>query len=235
MKVQNKGTKMKFILNRVDDRSNHSIGWIVGYGLLFWLITRIIAVVLLFICSNIYSRYGINPEELTKFAGMPDSLYNSFYIIITAALMAPLIEECIFRLGLSFKRWHIALGASAIPAYIAWQGLMYREWWITSSWLVGAAILFSAIYFMTNDRLWSKLKNKFLQSAIWISALAFGLAHLIAFSDYSLLLIPYMLCVILVPLFGGFAITYYRINLGFWWGVGLHIFNNMPAVIMLCM
>lgn len=226
---------MKFILNRVNDRSTHSVRWIVVYGMLFWLITRIIAVVLLFVCVTIYSYYGINPEELTKFAGMPDSLHHSFYIIITMVLMAPLIEECIFRLGLSFKRWHIALSASAIPAYVAWQGLMYRECWITALWLVAAMIIFCAIYFLTNDRICSELKDKFLRIMIWISALAFGLVHLIAFSDYSFELIPYMLCVILVPLFGGFAITYYRVNLGFWWGVGLHIFNNLPGVIVLCL
>ena len=25
----------------------------------------------------------------------------------------------------------------------------------------------------------------------------------------------------------------YRINLGFWWGVGMHIFNNLPAIVLL--
>lgn len=33
--------------------------------------------------------------------------------------------------------------------------------------------------------------------------------------------------------FAGCAITYYRINLGFWWGVGLHVFNNLPGIIIL--
>lgn len=54
-----------------------------------------------------------------------------------------------------------------------------------------------------------------------------------AFTTWSIEMVPYMLCIIAVPFFGGCAITYYRINLGFWWGVGLHIFNNLPAIAML--
>lgn len=34
---------MKFILSRTEDFHIHSKKWIVGYGLLFWLISRIIA------------------------------------------------------------------------------------------------------------------------------------------------------------------------------------------------
>ena len=226
---------MRFILNRTEDRASHSVKWIVGYGLLFWLVSRIIAVILLFLCGTIYSKFGVDPEELTKFAGMPESHHGSLYILFTMAIAAPVIEEAIFRLGLSFKRWHVALGAAAIPAYVAWQGLMFRAWWITGLWLIGAAVVFCSIYFLTTSRMWTELKKRFLRPAIWISAIAFGLIHLIAFSDYSWELVPYMLCVILVPMFGGFAITYYRVNLGFWWGVGLHVFNNLPGVIMLCL
>ena len=68
---------------------------------------------------------------------------------------------------------------------------------------------------------------------IWLTAIGFGLIHLIAFSSYSWTLLPYMLCLVSVPFFAGCAITYYRLNLGFWWGVGLHIFNNLPAAVVL--
>ena len=34
---------MKFILSRTDDREVHSKKWIVGYGLLFWIVSRIFA------------------------------------------------------------------------------------------------------------------------------------------------------------------------------------------------
>ena len=76
-------------------------------------------------------------------------------------------------------------------------------------------------------------KESYYKPTVWLSAIAFGLIHMIAFSNYSIMLLPYILCVISAPFFAGCAITYYRINLGFWWGVGLHVFNNLPGIIIL--
>ena len=44
---------------------------------------------------------------------------------------------------------------------------------------------------------------------------------------------PFALATILVPMAGGCAITYARVNLGFWWGVLLHTANNVPGVLVL--
>ncbi|WP_290045463.1 CPBP family glutamic-type intramembrane protease, partial [uncultured Muribaculum sp.] len=80
---------------------------------------------------------------------------------------------------------------------------------------------------------WQKLQQKYFRFAVWGTAIAFGLIHLIAFTHYSLILVPYMLCVVTVPFAAGCTITYYRVNLGFWWGVAMHIFNNLPAIFVL--
>lgn len=227
---------MKFILSRTEDYRIHSKKWIVGYGLLFWLISRIIAMLLVIGCVAIYNTLGINPETLTTFAGNPEtarSLGTMTYVLLTASIVAPVLEECIFRLGLSFKRRQVALAAASIPAYILWQHISSLT--IVSALLYIASIIaaFSLVYGLTSDSHWDELKKTYYKSTIWFSAIAFGLIHLIAFSNYSLSLVPYMLCVVSVPFFGGCAITYYRINLGFWWGVGMHIFNNLPAIILL--
>lgn len=226
---------MKFILNRTDDYRLHSKKWIVGYGLLFWVITKIIATVLLTCCMTAYNAFGINPGELTRFFGNPESAKGFgtlTYVILTLALGAPLFEEAIFRLGLSFKRWQIALGISAIPLYLMWQHAMKLTVATAILYPACAAVIFCVIYFLTSDRFWKEQKEMYYKAMIWVSAIAFGLVHLIAFSNYSAELIPYMLCVILMPFFAGCAMTYYRINLGFWWGLGMHIFNNIPGIIM---
>lgn len=227
---------MKFILSRTNDFENHSKKWIVGYGLLFWLVTRLVSFGLVMGCVAIYNAFGMNPEDMTKFTGDPEtakSLGTPIYVFITACLIAPLLEECIFRLGLSFKRWQVALAAAAIPAYILWQRSATLS--VSSMQNYSLAILgtFSVVYFLTSDSFWKKLKSMYYRPMIWLSAIAFGLMHLIAFSNYSLTLLPYMLCLVSVPFFAGCAITYYRVNLGFWWGVGLHIFNNLPAAAVL--
>lgn len=227
---------MKFILSRTDDYTIHSKKWIVGYGLLFWLISRIFAMLLIIGCVSIYHAYGINPENLTKFSGNPETAKNlgsSVYVFLTIFLIAPLLEECIFRLGLSFKRWQIAIAVASIPIYIMWQHINHLTIGTAAIYVSGAIAVFLFIYYFTNDTFWREQKQMYFKSTVWLSAIAFGLIHLIAFSSYSLILIPYMLCIISVPFFAGCAITYYRINLGFWWGVGLHIFNNLPAILLM--
>ena len=227
---------MRFILSRTDDYRIHSKKWIVGYGLLFWLISRIIAMLLVIGCVAVYNTFGMNPETHTTFAGNPETartLGSMTYVLLTVSIVAPVLEECIFRLGLSFKRWQVAIAVASIPTYILWQHISSLT--IVSALLYIASIIavFSLVYGLTSDSLWDELKKTYYKSTIWFSAIAFGLIHLIAFSKYSLSLVPYMLCVVSVPFFGGCAITYYRINLGFWWGVGMHIFNNLPAIILL--
>ncbi len=209
----------------------------VGYGLLFWLVSRIFAAVLLICCVAIYKSQGMDPETLTKFAGSPESgkaLGNAFlFSLLTISIMAPLMEECIFRLGLSFKKRDVAIAGAAIPAYLLWQHFRHLSAVSISIYIAAIVAVFCLIYFFSTDNFWQKQKEKHYLPAIWITAIAFGLIHLIAFSSYSVALIPYMLCVISVPFFAGCAITYYRINLGFWWGVGLHIFNNLPGIIIM--
>ena len=227
---------MRFILSRTDDYRIHSKKWIVGYGMLFWLISRIIAMLLVIGCVAVYNTFGMNPETHTSFAGNPETtrkLGSITYVVLTTSIVAPVLEECIFRLGLSFKRWQVALAVASIPTYILWQHLSSLT--IVSALLYIASIIavFSLVYGLTSDSLWDELKKTYYNLTIWFSAIAFGLIHLIAFSNYSLSLLPYMLCVVSVPFFGGCAMTYYRINLGFWWGVGMHIFNNLPAIVLL--
>lgn len=227
---------MKFILSRTEDFRIHSKKWIVGYGLLFWLISRIIAMLLVIGCVTVYNLFGINPETLTRFAGNPETASNLgslTYVLVTVAIVAPLLEECIFRLGLSFKRWQVALAGASIPAYIFWQHLPSLTIIPALIYILSIIAIFFLIYCLTSDSYWDKIKKTYYILTIWVSAIVFGLIHLIAFSYYTLSLVPYMLCVVSVPFFGGCAITYYRINLEFWWGVGMHIFNNLPAIILL--
>lgn len=227
---------MKFILSRTDDFRIHSKKWVVGYGLLFWLISRIVAMLLIIGCTAIYKTCGIDPESQTSFVGNPETaktIGSTVYVLMTVSIVAPLLEECIFRLGLSFRRWQVALAASAISAYMLWQHIYSHSIAYVAICAFAMAALFSAIYFFTTDPFWNSQKKKYYKPSIYVTAIAFGILHLIAFSNYDYTLIPYMLLVISVPFFAGCAITYYRVNLGFWWGVGLHIFNNLPAIVVM--
>lgn len=61
--------------------------------------------------------------------------------------------------------------------------------------------------------------------------------HFHAFSVLNWQVLPFALATVLVPMAGGCAFTYARVNLGFWWGLLLHCLVNIPslAVIILSM
>lgn len=226
---------MKFILSRTDDRSSRPKKWIVGYALLFWLITRIIAAGAIIGCTAVYNSFGLNPETLTQFGGSPaqaGKMGSLADVALMVMIIAPVLEEGVFRLGLSFRKWQVALSLALIPMMVIWMrhtsfGAVQYAACIGSS-----ALIFCGIYFGTRQATWSRLKAKYLVAASWVTALAFGFCHLLAFSTLTWELLPYCLCVISMPFFAGCACTYLRVNLGYWWGVGLHIFNNIPALLM---
>lgn len=184
---------------------------------------------------SIYAAHGINPTELTTFAGSPTSHTMSAMNLITLLGIAPFLEEGVFRLGLSFKKWQVALNCALIPVFVMWNLHTRLEWWGFILFLLAGGIVYWAVNSLTTQEFWSRLRNRWLITAIWITSIGFGLIHLIAFSTITLQLLPYIICTILMPFFMGCASAYLRVNLGFFYGVGLHIFNNIPGVIIIMM
>ncbi len=227
---------MKFILSRTDDYQSHSKKWIVGHALLFWLITRIIAAAILIGCTAIYKSCSINPESLTAFNGNPTVAKSSgtiIYALVSVMIIAPFLEEGIFRLWLSFKKWQVAISFTLIPLIIIWQNYKSFAIWQSVIFVLLAAIVFCGVYYGCNQNFLTEIKKRHLVFACWVASIGFGLIHLIAFSTITWTLLPYCLCVILIPFFAGCACTYLRVNLSFWWGLGMHIFNNIPAAIVM--
>ena len=94
-------------------------------------------------------------------------------------------------------------------------------------------MFFWLVYHFTTDEQWKEWRRRFIVPAMWISAIGFGLLHFRAFSVLNMQVLPFAIATILVPMAGGCAITYARVNLGFWWGVLLHCIINIPSVLMI--
>ncbi len=227
---------MKFILSRNNDYETHSRKWMLCYAVLFWLISRIIVVIMMAVAMAVYDYFGINPKELTSFGGDPAVTKASGGLIrglLMVALIAPIFEEFLFRFGLSFKRVAVAVSCACIALFPAFS---HNKTATLTTWLlcVGIAIaVFSVIYFSTSDNFWSQRKPHWQVPAIWVTSIAFGLVHLCAFSALSWMLLPYALIVSLAPFFAGCSCAYLRVNMGFGWGVGMHILNNLPGIIVM--
>ena len=225
----------RFILNRPDDSLSLSKGKIIGTTLKWFLILMGCAILLRVACFAIYMSMGLDPTEMTKFGGDPTSFKGMelWRVLLKLLIIAPLAEEVMFRLGLSFKRQTVALWLGLLPIVCAYYMHRCHVWYI----LLGLAAIGALIYWLicrfTTDEQWKEWRRKYIIPAMWISAISFGLMHLRAFSVLNGQVFPFALATILVPMAGGCAITYARVNLGFWWGVLLHCIINIPGVVLI--
>ena len=224
-----------FILNRPDDYLSLSKKRIIGTTLKWFVILMVGAILLRIACVAIYMSMGVNPMELTKFGGDPTNYvgHATWKTVLKLMVIAPLVEEIMFRLGLSFKRRTVALWLGLLPVVCAYYMHKCHVWYI----LLGLAAVGVLIYWLicrfTTDEQWKEWRKKYIIPAMWISAIGFGLLHFRAFSVLNGQVLPFALATIMVPMAGGCAITYARVNLGFWWGVLLHCIINIPGVLMI--
>lgn len=225
----------KFILNRPDDYLSLSKKKIIGTTLKWFVILMAGAILLRIACVAIYMSMGVNPMELTKFGGDPTNYMQnaSWKLLLHIMIIAPLAEEIMFRLGLSFKRQTVALWVGILPIVCAYYLYKCKVWYILLSTVAVGALIYWLICRFTTDKQWKEWRKKYIIPAMWISAIGFGLLHFRAFSVLNWQVFPFALTTIMIPMAGGCAITYARVNLGFWWGVLLHCMINIPSVILI--
>ena len=205
---------------------------IVGTTLKWLLVLMGGAIVLRIACVAVYMMMGLNPMELTRFGGDPTNYAGSasWNLLLGMLLVAPLAEELMFRLGLSFRRHTVALWAGLLPVVCAFYLYRCRTWYILLGLAAAGALIYWLVCHFTTDGQWIEWRKRFIIPAMWISAIGFGLLHFRAFSVLNWQVFPFALATILVPMAGGCAITYARVNLGFWWGLLLHCVINIPSV-----
>lgn len=223
----------KFILNRPDDFLSLSRGKIVRTALKALVLLMLSATMFRVACVAFYLSQGINPMELTQFGGDPSTYFGSvtWKTFVKLMLVAPVLEEVMFRLGLSFKCKTVALWAGLLPFVCAFYLFHCREWYFLLAMIGVGVLLYWLIVHYAEDKDWDAWRSRYIIPAMWISAISFGLIHFKAFTVLNLQVFPFALATVLVPMAGGCAITYARVNLGFWWGVLLHCMINTPAVL----
>ena len=225
-----------FILNRTRDWATMPRKKILLQAVIWFIAMFILSALLIVVCTAVYRINGIDPRQLTKFGGDISSHLDKpvWLTVVLLLIIAPVVEEIIFRLGLSFKRQTAAVWVGLLPIAIAgYLFQCYDNWLLMAAMAVVGAGLFWLVMHYTTDEQWATWKSRYLRLAMWISAIAFALIHLKAFSVITWALLPYCLTVILRPGLVGCVITYARVNLGFWWGVLFHVANNVPAILAL--
>ncbi len=225
----------KFILNRPDDWQVMPLKKRIITTVKWYFILMAAAIVLRIVCFACYMANGLNPTELTTFGGDPTNhtggpFWKTFIFLM---VVAPVVEEVMFRLGLSFKRRTVALWAGLTPLACAAYLFHNRDWLVLLLLAAVGALLFLLVMRNTTDEQWQTWRRRYIIPAMWASAIGFGLVHFMAFTVLNWQVMPFALATILVPMAGGCAVTYARVNLGFWWGVLVHCCINIPGVVMI--
>lgn len=226
---------MIFILDRTNDKAVMSYRKIFGLAALWLVVMFMLSSAIIVGVSMAYKSVGISPEQLTQFGGDVSThkdkpLVNTLLLLL---VIAPVVEEIIFRLGLSFRRQTVALWAGLLPVAVAAYLFKCYDWMILVPLVLFGAALYWLVMRFTTDAQWQSWQSRYLRLAMWVSVIAFGLIHLKAFTVLTWALLPYCLALCMRPGLVGCVITYARVNMGFWWGVLFHILNNIPAVLVL--
>jgi hypothetical protein len=177
---------------------------------------------------------------------------NSFNANITAhilsgllliSVLVPLLEESIFRLWLSFKRIHVFISlfivfyiliGICIPSekQTFLHGLAKVSYFTGYSYKLPLSILLSSSVFLVSQKSLDRIKEKFGHYFIVLSVIVFAAFH-IANMSFEWFLLPVALLCCLPQFVGGLTITYYRINLGFFYGYAFHFLVNFSLTFVL--
>lgn len=212
-----------FILNRTDERNTKSVGGILLYAALFFIVTRIAAMLLQKSGAALYEwGWGLDAAGMLG-ARTPESMVSEmgWRAVPHVLLLAPFVEECAFRLGLSFRRWHIAAGLGALAYFFADWMLFFADvanarYWALPVWIAVAA----AVYGFTTDGFWLSKRDRWLRPAMWASTVVFASVHLLSVSALIWGLLPYALLYVLGALFLRVRLCLSAREPRLWMGIG---------------
>lgn len=196
---------------------------------------------LILLLSEVFSGLWLSFNELFDYPPQLLTTFSSYNVLInclSVILIAPIIEECIFRLHLLPKIKNIV---ASLICFIVYGGSLFIvrtihkiNWNLVGLYFIVVCVIL-VIYFIFFKRV-----NKYLQK-VWITnfsrvffgmTILFGFAHILNWgvTIRNILLLPLLVA---PQLFLGLNCGYLRLKLGFRWGVLLHIIHNTISVLVL--
>jgi membrane protease YdiL (CAAX protease family) len=186
-------------------------------------ITLLGALLILGINTILFSIYGINAQEY--YLPLQDIRDQSLVdIVFYFIIFAPVVEEIIFRLWISPRKYYLVLGSMllTIGLIVSFKG---ERWWILSSFLVGPAVS------LVPDKILRT--RQYLMWVVYLSSLIFAAAHIYNYTSLpnQWYLIPFL---VLPQFWCGLCFAYVRLQAGLQWSVLTHsVYNTVILVITL--
>ena len=178
--------------------------------------------------KSIRRQYNFTFQQIIKRLGVIKAL-------IFVCVLGPILEECTFRLFLSFKKTHISLGIAfaffTLINFFPFVKNLNIQLGFPIALLV--KIIVSVFLFLISQKmlkpdfhLADKTKTRFIITSICV----FGLMHISNFAPLQWAIIGVYPLFVLPQLFIGWGLTYIRLKNGFFWGFALHVLINATSM-----
>ena len=186
-----------------------------------------VLIILLAILISVLNSYGIKIENKTN----TDNLFSTYgkYSLLIAAVIAPIIEECVFRLPLSFSKRDIILSFFILTSVIGYKIMG------NNMYLICLVISFSLILYgisqVSQDKL-DKFKKRKGIIVFYIYTISFVLVHLTNFIDFQLNLLPVYILLMTPVILLSVNLAFCRMRIGFGYAILLHCLVNASTILI---
>jgi membrane protease YdiL (CAAX protease family) len=191
-------------------------------------ITFLLSLLLSVINSYLIKNYTVNMLLLRK--SNVQNIQSLINLNIIFCLIAPLFEEILFRLWLSFKKRDLFIFIFILSYFIFSKisNVSVYAFYINKTSLNNLlySLLITSLFFIYFNSKFYKISVRTKFNFYIISSICFGLIHIVNFLPLRLSIIWVYPLFILPQLFSGIILGYIRVKNGFIWSLLLHICIN---------
>lgn len=202
--------------------------YLFAFAITSVILMKIIDSIVFYTCH--FSFLETIKRQNDKYFVANDFWRNCFY----SAFLMPFIEEVIFRFPLNLKKWNVAIGVSMLSFMFIGDKVFRMNIYNFNTWIkFGVVFFILMIFYFLEQKYFDIIKNKYYGICFYSFCLSFGLIHIFNFihliPDKLVFLVPFF---VLPQIILGFFAGYIRIKSGFFWGVLIHIFFNLPITLL---
>ena len=217
----------------------HSGGIVFKESLLYYLKYLIVSFAIIIAVLMLSDLLGLDIKNVNSWKGIGTE--KAVNTLLLSAFLGPVLEECIFRLWISFRRGHIFISLFVIAyviltkclpnghnVYIGTIQSDYFEFPLLKTLLSSA---FASCIFLFKEEHLQRFFSKYGRAFILASVIVFALLHLTNMRC-AWYIYPFLICMCLPQFVLGVSVTNLRLRIGFWAAVLFHCATNLITIFL---
>jgi hypothetical protein len=198
--------------------------------ILFYIILNLLLHFIINLVLDSSLNYELNPEVTLDEA-------TSLKFALAACLLAPIIEELIFRLPLVVNKFNLMV-SNGFLIYLFSSKYLIGEVYEAS--LINLLCLFFSfsipIILYSLDRITNQIVN-FLKNHFslffYTLLILFGFLHILKYDNATMYLYIFSPIIVLPYILMAYVSSYFRLKYGILFSILFHIINNLPPILIL--